>query len=139
MKIKTKKQMTAEEYAKYMIDKYGIRGYESSLIDTDITGAPNRFTQTFELKPISKKDLPRGRFRNGELTVEVEEEITEDTKLDLVERFIGSTGNVCYTSHTMSINKCLRTASSDITITHYYIENDDRELILIWRDGKLVE
>lgn len=72
-------------------------------------------------------------------TVEVEEEITEDTKLDLVERFIGSTGNVCYTSHTMSINKCLRTSPGNITTTHFYIENDDRELILIWRDGKMIE
>lgn len=71
-------------------------------------------------------------------TVTVEEEITEDTKLDLVERFIGGMGSVCYTSHTMSIKECLKRNPSDITTTHFYIENDDRELILIWRDGKLI-
>ncbi|WP_323702042.1 hypothetical protein P3T86_05635 [Staphylococcus nepalensis] len=72
-------------------------------------------------------------------TVEVEEEITEDTKLDLVERFIGGMGSVCYTSHTMSIKECLKRSPRDCTTTHFYIENDDRELILIWRNGKLAE
>ncbi|MEB7800427.1 hypothetical protein NGC89_02960 [Staphylococcus xylosus] len=72
-------------------------------------------------------------------TVKVEEEITEDTVVDLIERFIGGMGNVCYTSHKMSINKSLRTSPSDITTTHFYIENDNRELVLIWCDGKLVE
>ncbi|AWY02860.1 hypothetical protein [Staphylococcus phage VB-SauS-SA2] len=71
-------------------------------------------------------------------TVEIEENITEDTELDLIERFIGGTDSVCYTSHKMSINKSLRTAPSDITITHFYIENDNRELVLIWQDGKLI-
>lgn len=77
--------------------------------------------------------------KNDTFTVEVEEEITEDTELDLIERFIGSMGSVCYTSHTMSINKCLKMAPDYINTTHFYIENDDRELVLIWRDGKLVE
>lgn len=72
-------------------------------------------------------------------TVEVEEEITEDTKLDLVERFVGSMGSVCYTSHNMSIKECLKLTPRDCTTTHFYIENGDRELILIWCDGKMVD
>ena len=70
--------------------------------------------------------------------VEVEEEITEDTELDLIERFIGGMDYACYTSHTMSIKECLKRSPSDCTTTHFYIENDARELILIWRDGKLI-
>ena len=131
MKIKTKKQMTAEEYAKYMIDKYGIRGYENSLIDTDITGAPYRFTQTFELKPISKKDLPRGSFRNGELTVEVEEEITEDTvipKMLLRGRYTGY----------YEVEDCKLRGFNE-NLLQAYIINDDLTMTLIWCDGKLVE
>ena len=76
--------------------------------------------------------------KNHTFTVTAEEEITEDTKLDLIERFIGGMGSVCYTSHTMSIKECLKRGPSDCTTTHFYIENDDRELILIWRDGKLI-
>ncbi|MDN6630391.1 MAG: hypothetical protein L0K90_03915, partial [Staphylococcus equorum] len=30
-------------------------------------------------------------------TVEIEEEITEDTELDLIERFVGAMGYSCYT------------------------------------------
>ena len=71
-------------------------------------------------------------------TVEVEEEVTEDTKLDLIERFIGGMDYACYTSHTMSIKECLKRSPSDCTTTHFYIENDDRELVLIWKDGKLI-
>lgn len=72
-------------------------------------------------------------------TVEVEEEIDEDTELDLIERFIGGMGYSCYTTHRMTIKECLRRSPEECTTTHFYIENDDQELILIWRDGKLVE
>lgn len=77
--------------------------------------------------------------KNNIFTVEVEEEITEDIKLDLIERFIGGMGNVCYTSHTMTIKECLKRTPEACKTTHLYIENDERELVLIWRDGKLVE
>lgn len=71
-------------------------------------------------------------------TVEVEEEITEDTELDLVLRFIFE-DKVYYTNpQTMTINTCLEAESDDVTKTHFYIENDERELVLIWRDGKLI-
>ncbi|MGS0663808.1 hypothetical protein ACU40P_03540 [Staphylococcus arlettae] len=77
--------------------------------------------------------------KSDTFTVETYEEITEDTELDLVERFIGGTGCVCYTSHKMSIKECLERTPRDCTTTHFYIENDDRELVLIWRDGRLVD
>lgn len=132
MKIKTKKQLNLPQLIEWAWDNdlrdLSFRGHDKKGYVVSISiNDKGEFTSDWR---ISKNDL---------FTVEVEEEITEDTKLDLIERFIGGTGSVCYTSHTMSINKCLRTAPSDITITHYYIENDDRELILIWRDGKLVD
>lgn len=77
---------------------------------------------------------------NDTFEVEIEEEITEDTKLDLVERFIGGTGSVCYTSHSMSIKECLKRSPKECTTTHFYIENEDKELVLIWTKEKgLVE
>ena len=72
-------------------------------------------------------------------TVEVEEEVTEDTELDLVERFIVDNGTYYINPQEMSINTCLGAAHDDIIVTHFYIENDERELVLIWCDGKLVE
>lgn len=82
----------------------------------------------------------QGEFNKDDtFTVEVEEEITEDTELDLIERFIGGMGYSCYTTHRMTIKDCLRRSPEECTTTHFYIENDDRELVLIWRDGKLVE
>lgn len=72
-------------------------------------------------------------------TVEVEEEITEDTELDLIERFIVNNKTYYTNPQMMSINTCLGAAPDDIIPTHFYIENDDRELVLIWRDGRLIE
>lgn len=139
MKIKTKKRMSPEEYAKYMIDKHGISVLESELIDDNIIDAPKRYALTFELNPVSMKEISDTDFGNKEFTIEVVEELTEDTKLNLIERFIGGTGIVCYTSGgNTTIKECLKRSPSDCTTTHFYIENDDRELVLIWQDGKLI-
>lgn len=78
-------------------------------------------------------------YKDDIFEIEVEEEITEDTELDLIERFVGAMGYSCYTTHRMTIKECLRRSPEECTTTHFYIENDDQELILIWRDGKLVE
>lgn len=79
VKIKRKVEMTHEEYAKYMIDKYGVSGFESELIDDNIIDAPKRFTLAFELNPVPKSDLLNGSFRSGKITIEVEEVVDEDT------------------------------------------------------------
>ncbi|MGO1989582.1 hypothetical protein [Mammaliicoccus vitulinus] len=83
--------------------------------------------------------ITEGITHDDTFTVEIEEEITEDTELDLIERFIGGTGSVCYTSHTMTIKECLKRTPEACKTTHLYIENDERELVLIWHEGKLVE
>ncbi|HAR6070183.1 TPA: hypothetical protein I1657_001991 [Staphylococcus pseudintermedius] len=67
-----------------------------------------------------------------------EEEITKDTRLDLIVRFIGRINNdSLYTINHMSINEHLSHFADTLT-THFYVENEDRELILIWKDGELV-
>ena len=63
MKIKTKKRMSPEEYAKYMIDKHGISVLESELIDDNIIDAPKRYALTFELNPMSMKEIGRASCR----------------------------------------------------------------------------
>lgn len=77
-----------------------------------------------------------GHFDN--FIVWKEEEITKDTRLDLIVRFIGRINNdSLYTINHMSINEHLSRFAETLT-THFYVENEDRELILIWKDGELV-
>ena len=78
---------------------------------------------------------------NQVFTVEVEEEITEDTKLYLVERYISSYENskFKYKSHqNNSINSVLKNNMPHLITTHFYTEVNN-ELVLIWKNGKLVE
>ncbi|EIE3609394.1 hypothetical protein LDG91_000096 [Staphylococcus pseudintermedius] len=67
-----------------------------------------------------------------------EEEISKDTKLELIIRFLGRINNdALYTIEYMSINEYLSRFAGTLT-THFYVENEDRELVLIWKDGELV-
>lgn len=67
-----------------------------------------------------------------------EEEISKDTKLELIVRFLGRINNdALYTIEYISINEYLSRFADTLT-THFYVENEDRELVLIWKDGELV-
>lgn len=143
MKIKTKKKMSPEEYAKYMIDKHGISSLMSELIDDNIIDAPKRCTLTFELNTVLMKEISDTDFGNKEFIIEVEEEITEDTVLPkLVERWKHDNEGderFRYVEHdNKSINKVLFVNPESVEVTHFYIENDNQELVLIWKDGKLI-
>lgn len=71
--------------------------------------------------------------------VEVEVPITEDTKMILVSRCIGKLGNVSYLYDRTTINSRLKNLPVDCEITHFYIENEDEDLVLIWKDGEMIE
>lgn len=127
MKIKTKKQLNLPQLIEWVIENKKF----NTMFNSDkcnIVLVSDRGTIEFT-----------GLFYDDTFTVEVEEELTEDTELDLIERFVGAMGYSCYTTHRMTIKDCLRRSPEECTTTHFYIENDNRELVLIWRDGKLVE
>lgn len=141
VKIKRKVEMTHEEYAKYMIDKFGIASYERELIDNNIFDAPMEFEQTFTLKSMRKDDDPVIEHSFKGVVIEVGEEINRETELNLVERyvFVGEENNPKYmTHHPRSLNSILESNPSEVRTTHFYTEVND-DLVLIWRDGKLVE
>lgn len=77
--------------------------------------------------------------KSDTFTIEIDEEITEDTELDLVERFIVNNKTYYTNPQKMSINTCLENVPYNTIATHFYIESDNRELVLIWRDGRLIE
>ena len=132
MKIKTKKQMTLEEYAKYMIDKFGIANYERKLIDNNIFDAPMELEQTFTLKPMRKDDNPVIEYGFKGVVIEVEETVTEDTvipKMLVIGRFDGY--EEVYNQKLSSFNQHLLSA---------YLIHDDGHMELIYDEVKgLVE
>ncbi|OOO72396.1 hypothetical protein [Staphylococcus saprophyticus] len=129
MKIKRKVQKTLPQLIEWLL-KSGYRNYTANSNMGNIVTLSRYGAIQFSLGTF---------FPEETFTVEVEEEITEDTKLDLIERFVGAMGYSCYTTHRMTIKDCLRRSPEECTTTHFYIENDNRELVLIWRDGELVE
>ena len=136
MKIKTKKRMTPEEHAKYMIDKHGISSLKSELIGDNIIDAPKRYVLTFELNPVSMKEMSDTGFENKEFTIEIEEDITEDTHLD----YLYALTNDDEKEIRRCMNFTIRTASmvigrSDLT----FFTLIDNDLVKIYENGKLVE
>ena len=79
-----------------------------------------------------------GTFYDDIFTVEVEEPITENTVFDkLISRYVFISSKPSY-AH--SINTSIKEVIEDRKVaTHIYLENEDNELQLIWRNGKLVE
>lgn len=133
VKIKRKVEMTHEEYAKYMIDKFGIASYERELIDNNIFDAPMEFEQTFTLKTMRKDDDPVIERSFKGVVIEVEEEITEDTVFEYLINVYRGNG----TFMELDTNECINEYNvANLTEVHAYI---DGEFKLIWRDGKLVE
>ncbi|MFQ3801714.1 hypothetical protein BU097_02470 [Staphylococcus xylosus] len=132
VKIKRKVEMTHEEYAKYLIDKFGIASYERELIDNNIFDAPMEFEQTFTLKSMRKDDDPVIERSFKGVVIEVEEEITEDTVFKhMIEVREGLTGHMTWENATIDSEK--DNSSQEF---HAYI---DGKYELIWRNGKLVE
>ena len=70
---------------------------------------------------------------SGTFTVEVEEEITEETKIAKLVSVNRSTQNEVNINFNCSIGQLL-----DRSEYNYYILNDDSTLTLIWKDGEMV-
>ena len=133
MKIKTKKQFTLPQLIEWLL-KSGYRNYTAN----------SNMGNIVTLSRYGAIQFSHGTFFPEEtFIVEVEEEITEDTVFPkLVERWKhDGEGDEAfrYAGHDdKSINRVLFANPESVEITHFYIENDNQELVLIWRDGKLI-
>lgn len=123
MKIKTKKQMNLPELIEHIVEtsyecnKYIADNAKSSVYVGNIQGVVVEGTI----------------FPTDTFTVEVEETVTEDTRLDkLVVRY---RNDDIYIFPQERIDDF----KNDSSIVAFYIPNDDYIMTLIWRDGKLVE
>lgn len=129
MKIKTKKQLNLPQLIEWAMDNdIKHRVFESN---------PNFDGVTYRLGFDKGGDLYFEESLAPTLlfTVEVEEELTEDTVIPtLIER--RDFGNeLTYSRYEYVRIKDIKGGSSTV----FYIENDDLTMTLIWRDGKLVE
>ena len=127
VKIKTKKQFTLSQLIQWAID--------NDIKHRVFVSNPNFDGVTYKLGFDKGGDLYFEEALTPTLlfTVEVEEEITEDTRLDkLVVRY---RNDDIYIFPQERIDDF----KNDSSIVAFYIPNDDLTLTLIWRDGKLIE
>ena len=125
--VKIKKQFTLPQLIQWAIDNdIKHRVFESN---------PNFDGVTYELGFDIDGDLYFEEYLTPTslFTLETEEEITEDTRLDkLVVRY---RNDDIYIFPQERIDDF----KNDSSIVAFYIPNDDLTLTLIWRDGKLIE
>ena len=122
MKIKTKKQMNFPQLIEWAL-KNGIKNtyYVSK----------NRYIVTFDkIGFLESATLPLDEI----FTIEVEEEITEDTVIPKLVSIGRENENELDIRYDCKVSQFL-----DNEDFNYYVLNDDDTLTLIWRDGKLVE
>lgn len=122
VKIKTKKEMTGEEYAKFMIDKFGlekiqIEHKESEIYEKFVIQAPKTLLPTVH--------------REGKVIIEVEEEISENTEIKNLIEFNNYLRACAWRDRTIAEIK-------DNNSQACYILNDDMTMALLWKDGALV-
>ena len=133
VKIKRKIEMALPELIEY-VWKNNIKEktFYSNLDNSCVRF--NRFQTVFIDDPINKDET---------FTVEVEEDITEKTKLDSVLEIYT---NLDYTKSkfpdihkSVSINDILGYTSNRIVTKCIYLVNEDDTMTLIWKDGELVK
>ncbi|EJD5763040.1 hypothetical protein M2L35_001369 [Staphylococcus pseudintermedius] len=129
MKFKTKKEMSLHELIQW--------AGENSIKHKEFTGSRNGIVE-FDFRGWVRTDLiePDEFFE-----VEVEEEITEDTKIPtLIELFVSGYGQIIHTYYRTSIREAIGEVVKgvDALPKAFYILNDDYTMTLIWKDGELV-
>lgn len=135
MKIKTKKTMTLGELIEWA------RKNPELTNDKRFFSRNSCLSGSVEFRSgINRTIVINHIMFDDEFEVEVEEEITEDTKFDrLFEVFEVSEGEYNSTSNRdTSINESLN-EDRCFPIKAFYILNDDMTMTLIWKDGELAK
>lgn len=144
MKIEVKKTMTHGEFAKYMVDKFGIASFERNLADGEWFGAPSdRYNASINLKPAKYDDFAHSiRIDEDGVTFKTFEEITEDTVIPkMLETYLDRDRGFDYVDiHlNLSINNVKDNSNFGCKSITFHIINDDGTHTLIWRYGKLIK
>ncbi|MCG1911709.1 hypothetical protein K4U45_08800 [Staphylococcus epidermidis] len=131
VKIKNKVTLKPKELIKYLLD---LEETEFALYIETEGGYNNLFKPKLKVENYITYNEEEETF-----TIEVEEEITEDTKIDDLVEIVINDKNIPHTSvfYNTSINERL-------SITRYrpqafYMLNDDSTITRIWENGRLVD
>lgn len=130
-KVKNKVTLKPKELIKYLLD---LEETEFALYIETEGGYNNLFKPKLKVENYITYNEEEETF-----TIEVEEEITEDTKIDDLVEIVINDKNIPHTSvfYNTSINERL-------SITRYrpqafYMLNDDSTITRIWENGRLVD
>lgn len=144
MKIKTKKVITEKEYLHYVIDNTDFLSISHDFIHVNHDTVHSDIA--LELHDLNNTTCANTWVDSkGETVfeVEIEEEITEETKLDfLLDHFMNPYGQhyVGNIYHNRSINDVLEENDEMEIATNsiHLFDEETKEFKLIWRDGKLI-
>ncbi|EZW28506.1 putative phage PVL protein [Staphylococcus aureus] len=135
MKIKVKKTMTLSELIEWAWENPELSNNKKFFARSNYLSGSVKF-----FPGLSRTITTNNIMFDDEFEVEVEEEITEETKFDrLFEVFEVSEGEYNPTSNrNTSINESLNDDRC-FPIKAFYILNDDLTMTLIWKDGELIK
>ncbi|EGQ4095095.1 TPA: hypothetical protein K8006_001699 [Staphylococcus pseudintermedius] len=131
MKIKVKKEMNLHELIKWAWEN-------------DVKGKTFKSNRGKKVKfySIGGFNVMEPIWGHDIFTVEVEEEITEETEIPvLVELFMSGLDEIIHTYHRTSIGEATGEVhkGAEALPTAFYMLNDDMTMTLIWKDGELVK
>lgn len=127
VKIKRKVEMTPKEFLKHLLEQ------EETEVELDgYTFDYNEEHYSFDPE-IKTNEFINYSLHSDIFTVEVEEEITEETKIAKLVSINRNNLNEVNINFNCSIGQLL-----DRSDYNYYILNDDSTLTLIWKDDGLV-
>ncbi|HBI0900718.1 hypothetical protein [Staphylococcus aureus] len=134
MKIKVKKTMTLSELIEWAWENPELSNNKKFFARSNYLSGSVKF-----FPGLSRTITTNNIMFDDEFEVEVEEEITEETKFDrLFEVFEVSEGDYNSTLYeNTSIKECLY--GRCVPTKAFHILNDDMTMTLIWKDGELVE
>ncbi|HDV6046369.1 TPA: hypothetical protein RJJ88_000075 [Staphylococcus pseudintermedius] len=131
MKIKVKKEMNLHELIKWAWEN-------------DVKGKTFKSNRGKKVKfySIGGFNVLEPIWGHDTFKVEVEELITEDTKIStLIELFVSDYGKIIHTYHRTSIGEAIGEVhkGAEALPTAFYMLNDDMTMTLIWKDGELLK
>lgn len=132
MKIKTKKQLNLPQLIEWGFNNPELaKGRVYSIDDENARFAP----YVSFLKDMSGVRIPCTITYNNTFTVEVEEQITEDTPLSMIIEI--DEVSSCWVFENTTLKNIHETDCG--TNTTKYYRDEDENMHIIWRDGRLIE
>lgn len=139
MKIKVKKTMSHGDFAKYMVERYGMDSLDLNFSDEDGDGM--KYTLSIVMNDIELKDyIKEIKFNDDTITFKTEEDITVDTvipKLLVVHKRENNIVAGLGTSISIKSYKKDLAEYDYAPLTFHYV-HEDGTVTLLWKDGEMV-